>query len=156
MVAAGGGVNANLTDGDAYVYETSGSNAGTYVAINGITAGTYGSLIGSSEAFFVKTLANNNTVTFNDGMKSIGANAFLRTGRTWQQLLTLNISGNGFNDATRVAFGTNFSTAFDYGADASKLMSRDGQPSVFVTENTDKYSVYAQPPVNQQVRDIPV
>ena len=66
------------------------------------------------------------------------------------------VTGNGYTDANFIAFGSDFTDNFDYGFDGNKLMSRAGQPSIYVTEGTDNYAVYAVPPFSSQVKDIPV
>jgi hypothetical protein len=145
--------NAGKTDGAAYVYHATGAYAGTYVAINQLSGGS--TLIGSSQAFFVDATTNNSTLSFANSMRSTGANGYLRTGQPYEQMLTLDVAGNGYADLARIAFGSNFTAAFDNSYDAKKMKSRDGQPNIYIVEDDVKHSIYAQPsPV--QVKHIPV
>jgi hypothetical protein len=88
-------------------------------------------------------------------MRSTGANGMLRTSRPYDELATLNLSGNGFNDLLYVAFGQSFTDSFDNGYDAGKMKNRAGQPNIYATDATAHYSVYAAK-TPQAVRDVPV
>lgn len=138
--------------GTAYFYQTSGPLAGTYVPVNSTTGGGE---IGSSQSFFVEAVSNGVTVNFTNNMKRNGSNSYLRTAPVYEQLLTLDVTGNGFADRTMVAFGADFTPAFDSDFDARKLMSRPEQPSMYVNDGSLKYSIYAQPSM-AQVQLVPV
>ncbi len=138
-VAAGN----NGVQGVAYMYESAGTLAGTYLPINTFAPSTE---IGTSQAFFVDVAsAPSTTISFTSGMRRNSTNSFLRTGTAYDHMLTLDISGNGFGDRAKIAFGSNFTTAFDREYDARKMYSREGQPNLFVTEGSDEYAIYAQP-----------
>jgi hypothetical protein len=138
--------------GTAYFYQTSGPLAGTYVPVNSTTGGGE---IGSSQSFFVEAVSNGVTVNFTNTMKRNGTNRYLRTTPVYEQMLTLDVTGNGFADRTMVAFGADFTPAFDSDFDARKLMSKPEQPSMYVNDGSLNYSIYAQPSVDQ-VQLVPV
>ncbi len=144
--------NSSSVMGTAYFYQTSGPLAGTYVPVNNVSGGQE---IGSSQAFIVEALSNGVTMDFTDNMKRNGANQYLRTGAAYEQLLTLDVTGNGFADRMHVAFGANFTPAFDSEFDARKLMSKPEQPSMYVNDGSLLYSIYAQPSVSA-VQIVPV
>lgn len=144
--------NTSSVMGTAYFYQTSGPLAGAYVPVNSVTGGQE---IGSSQAFIVEALNNGVTMSFTDNMKRNGANQYLRTGAAYDQLLTLDVTGNGFADRAHVAFGADFTAAFDSEFDARKLMSKPEQPSLYVNDGSLLYSIYAQPSV-AAVQIVPV
>ena len=118
---------------------------------------TGGGQIGTSEAFFVDVATNlsSTTLSFNGSMRRNGTNNYLRYAAPYQSMLTLNVAGNGFADKARIAFGSNFTEGFDGEYDARKIMSNHGQPSLYATDATDEYSIYAQPSP-EVVKDVPV
>ncbi len=142
---------ANVT-GTAHFYQTSGPLAGTYVAVNNTLGGQE---IGTSQAFIVQALNNGATISFTDGMKRNGENQYLRTGPAYEQLLTLDVTGNGYADRAYVAFGAAFTAGFDVEFDGRKLQGKPEQPSLYVNDGNDQYSIYAQPSV-AQVQIVPV
>ncbi len=144
--------NSGSVMGTAYFFQTSGPLAGTYVPVNNVLGGNE---IGTSQSFIVEAVSNGVTMNFTDNMKRNGANQYLRTGATYDQLLTLDVNGNGFIDRMHVAFGGDFTTAFDSEFDARKLMSKPDQPSMYVNDGSLLYSIYAQPSVNA-VQIVPV
>lgn len=144
--------NSSSVMGTAYFYQTSGPLAGTYVPVNNVLGGKE---IGSSQAFIVEAVSNGATMSFTDNMKRNGANQYLRNGAAYDQLLTLDVTGNGFADRAHIAFGTDFTTAFDSEFDARKLMSKPEQPSLYVNDGSLLYSIYAQPSV-AAVQVVPV
>ncbi|MDX2003493.1 MAG: BNR-repeat neuraminidase N-terminal domain-containing protein [Chitinophagales bacterium] len=138
--------------GTAYVYQTSGPLMGTYVPVNGVSGSRN---IASGQAFFVEALNNGSTISFANTMRTTGTNVYLRTAPVYDNLLTLDLSGNGYADRTQVAFGTNFTNGFDSDFDARKMKSRPGQPTMFTIVNAGLQSIYALPSY-QQVQHIPV
>ena len=139
--------------GTAYVYESNGPLAGTYQPVNLFSGSTQ---IGTSQAFFVRVGAGTSyNITYKGAMRKNGTNAFLRTAKPYEQMLTLNVKGNNFADRAKIAFGGNFSAGFDTEYDAFKIKSDAGQPSLYVTEGTDEYSIYAQPSADV-AKDVPV
>lgn len=137
--------NSGSINGTAYMYQTSGGLAGTYNAVNQISGGGE---IGTSQSFFVETTGNNVNITFDNSMKRNGTNNTLRTTPVYQNKLVANVSGNGFADRAIVAFGSNFTTGFDAQFDARKLMSKVGQPSLYVN-NGAKLAINAEPSIEQ-------
>ncbi|MDX2002449.1 MAG: PKD domain-containing protein [Chitinophagales bacterium] len=122
--------NTGIT-GNAHIWVTSGSYNGTYQVLNGIVGGA----IGSSQAFFVVANTNNATVTFRNSMRSVGNNTAQRSTPVYENRLDIELSGNGFADKTILAFGSNFTTAEDRMYDATKMLSRTNQPTLYTSTN---------------------
>lgn len=143
--------NSNI-QGTAYLYQASGAYSGTYNPINALTGGGQ---IGSSQGFFVQAITNGAVVNFTNSMRTLGNNRALRSAPVYDEMLTMNVTGNGFGDRTILAFGRNFTNGFDRDYDARKLMSRAGQPSIYTGMDTGKMAINAlETYVN--VRTIPV
>lgn len=137
--------NTGSINGTAYMYQTSGGFAGTYNAVNQISGGGQ---IGTSQSFFVEATGNNVTINFDNSMKRNGANNTLRTTPVYENKLVANVSGNGYADKAIIAFGSNFTTGYDADFDARKLMSKVGQPSLYVN-NGMNLAINAEPSIAQ-------
>lgn len=131
QVSAG---NTDL-DGTAYLWLTSGGYQGTYQPINAITPGS--SFIGSSQGFFVEALANAAVLNFDNTMRVAGNNNFARQGQAFDSRLILEVSGNGYNDRTIVAFGTDFTHGYDREFDGKKMQSKGGVMTLYTTTNSN-------------------
>lgn len=131
QVSAG---NSDL-DGTAYLWLTSGGYQGTYQPINAITPGS--SFIGSSQGFFVEALANGAVLNYNNTMRVAGNNNFARTGQAFDSRLILEVSGNGYNDRTIVAFGADFTHSYDREFDGKKMQSKGGVMTLYTTTNSN-------------------
>lgn len=138
--------NSGSISGTAYMYQTSGGLAGTYNPVNQVSGGGQ---IGTSQSFFVEATSNNVTMSFNNSMKRNGSNQTLRTAPVYDNKLVAVVNGNGFADRAVIAFGSNFTAGFDAQYDAHKLMSKVGQPSLYINDSGSNLSIYAQPSIEQ-------
>ncbi len=121
--------NTNL-QGFANLWQASGSYAGTYQSINALVQGE----IASGQSFFVEAITNG-TISYTNAMRRTGDVGFFKQAKAHESMLTLKVSGNGYDDVTRVAFADNFTTQRDRLYDANKLYSVTGVPTLY-TETT--------------------
>jgi hypothetical protein len=63
------------------------------------------------------------------------AHRFHKTGI--ENSLSVNVSGNGYNDVTHVSFDANATDAFDAEFDANKFPSLSGQPTLYTTSTSN-------------------
>ena len=132
----------------AAVWVTSGTYAGSYQPVS-ITGGQ----IAPFQGFIVRrSAASAATFTFNKSecITTPGIQ-FYKTASEHQ--LSLQVSGNGFNDITRVEFNSATTNAFDVDYDAFKPMSALGQPTLssFNTDITERLAIN----VNKSIAETP-
>jgi hypothetical protein len=132
----------------AAVWVTSGTYAGSYQPVS-ITGGQ----IAPFQGFIVRrSAASAATFTFNKSecITTPGIQ-FYKTASEYQ--LSLQVSGNGFNDITRVEFNSATTNAFDVDYDAFKPMSALGQPTLssFNTDITERLAIN----VNKSIAETP-
>lgn len=134
----------------AAVWVTSGPYSGSYQPVN-ITGGQ----IAPFQGFIVRrsaSVAPAATFTF-DKSECITTTGiqFYKTASEHQ--LSLQVSGNGFNDITRVEFNSATTNAFDVDYDAFKPMSALGQPTLssFNTDITERLAIN----VNKDIAETP-
>lgn len=142
------GHSANFTS--AAVWVTSGPFAGTYQSV-AITGGQ----IAPFQGFIVRrssTIAPAATFTFDKSECVTTTNIpFYKTAS--EHALSLQVSGNGFNDITRVEFNSSTTNGFDVDYDAFKPISALGQPTIasFNTDITERLAIN----VNKNIAETP-
>lgn len=146
--------NAGATDGNVYVWITTGPFAGTYQAYNSGNPG----VVPSSGAFFVRSQANGNQLNFDQSMRvRNGAtnNMFARQTAAWASKIDLTIEGNGYADKTIILFGDDFTHGMDEFFDAKKLKSHSAQPTLFTNTGIEDQFMNALPN-NNSVQVVPM
>lgn len=132
----------------AAVWVTSGPFAGTYQSV-AITGGE----IAPFQGFIVRRSAPSAaTFTFDKSECTTTTGVqFYKTAS--EHALSLQVSGNGFNDITRVEFNSATTNTFDVDYDAFKPMSALGQPTIasFNTDPTERLAIN----VNKDIAETP-
>lgn len=101
--------------------------------------------IPATQGFFVKAISDG-TLTVTNAMRTHnGAGNYYKS--EIENLLTLEVSGNGYQDKTYIRFEDNASTAFDREYDAFKLLSSADVPQIYTTISGTDYAINALQPV---------
>ncbi|MBI1193706.1 MAG: hypothetical protein GC205_11115 [Bacteroidetes bacterium] len=139
----------------AYFFETTGSYAGSF---DNALAGT-GYVIPSMQGFQIR-VAGPASATFSVGnadRTTSAAGTFYRTASWYDQMLKLDVSGNGFMDKTQVYFKEGASAAFEpMDNDARKRDSNHNQPTLFTAVDGEQIGINGQAPLAEGPRVIPM
>jgi 5'-nucleotidase len=109
-------------------------------------AGGVGSqYIPATQAFFVKAISDGNLSVDNTMRTHMGAGTFYKS--EIDKLLSIEVSGNEFQDVTHIRFENEASAQFDRLFDAYKLLSPAGVPQLYTTLNNVKYAINAMQPL---------
>lgn len=128
--------NAGVINGTAYLWQSTGFYAGVTLPLNVMISGD----IGSSQGFEVEALVNGN-LSFNQGQRTTGDPAFVRSAPLWDQRLDLIIEGNNFADLTNIVFSGVSTDGFDGWYDSYKREVNSFQPSIWTKLNGDDMSI---------------
>jgi hypothetical protein len=101
--------------------------------------------IPATQGFFVKAISDGTLTVTNVMRTHNGAGSYYKS--EIENLLTLEVSGNGYQDKTYIRFEDNASTAFDREYDAFKLLSSADVPQIYTTINGTDYAINALQPV---------
>lgn len=144
--------NSNIT-GEAFVFVTSGSYAGTFTTYNLANNAD----LAPGQGFFVIATANNATVTFDNNMRRGSSSTFYRTGNQFEKKMELHVTGNGLADVTTLLFDADFTTDFDRLYDGRKMMSANGINTLYTLTDavTGMQSINALPN-DGSVTNVPV
>lgn len=118
--------NSNIT-GEAFVFVTSGTYAGTFTTYNLANNAN----LAPGQGFFVITTANNSTVSFNNSMRRASSGTFYRGGTTFAKKLEVEVAGNNYADITTIIFDDAFTASFDHLYDGRKMMSPSGTSTLY-------------------------
>jgi hypothetical protein len=103
-----------------YIWDPDNQQYASYVAGIGVNGGSRH--IASSQAFWVQSNAASPTLTATENVKSATNQAFLRNRRI-DPMISIRLTGNGFEDQTVIRFNPTASKNFDEKLDARKLYS---------------------------------
>jgi hypothetical protein len=120
------------TNVDPTIYLWS-QTSGSYATYNGSThAGTLGGVryIPSMQGFFVHVTAAG-TLDMNNNVKIFNSQAFWKDQTTYNELLDLNVDGNGYKDEAKVWFNHSATVNFDPEYDNYKLTGLDEAPQFY-------------------------
>ena len=140
-------------DGAMYIFEASGGYSGTFN--DHLVAENY--VIPSSQAFQVRVSGATSTFSVGNADRVASDAAFYRTESWYDQILVLDVDGNGFMDKTRIYFTEGASAALelaDY--DALKLESNYNQPTLFTSIDGEQIGTNGQAPLAEGPRLIPM
>jgi surface protein len=126
-------------DNQAQVWQTSGPYTGTYQPV---IMGGGSAFVAPFQGFMVHKTAVGGSSTFgvtrNECVNS--TSTFYKTGNG-NGTLSLKVSGNGFNDITKLTFDDQATNQFDIVMDANKLPGRLTQPMIATNVNNISYSI---------------
>ncbi len=119
----------------AFVYIPTGAFSGSYQPL------TPGSVLAPFQGFMVqRTASGNATFNFHNAQRNTNGNSnFYQINNA--ETLNIEISGNGFMDATDLSFNVNSTNTFDADYDLRKQRSDLGQPTLFTGNHTFPYAV---------------
>jgi|GEM_PF-6477131 len=141
-------------DGAMYIFEASGSYLGTFN--DRLVSENY--VVPSSQAFQVRVPSGTPTFSVGNADRLTSASGtFHRTDSWYDQLLTLDVEGNGFMDKTRVYFTEGASSDLelaDY--DAFKKESNYLQPTLFTAIDGEMIGTNGLAPLAEGARAIPM
>ncbi len=83
----------------------------------------------------------------NNTYRTTGNPTFYKT-EWYDQLLTIDLEGNGFHDKTSIYFSANNTDGWDSQYDARKLLSNSFQPTLFTAIESEKISINGLPALN--------
>ncbi|MBN2175123.1 MAG: right-handed parallel beta-helix repeat-containing protein [Bacteroidales bacterium] len=111
-------------DGTVYVWD------GTqYLTWNGATGDLTDGVIPAMQAFFVLANGSSPALSLNNGVRLHGVDPYKES--SVENLLKLNVAGNGFSDNTFIHFDENATDGFDNKYDGYKLMGLDQAPQLY-------------------------
>ncbi|MCG3164958.1 MAG: hypothetical protein POELPBGB_00718 [Bacteroidia bacterium] len=135
--------NPSGFDGAAYFWQSSGPYQGTYQSF---MSGS-GHHIASQQGFIVRVGSGTANFSLNNTYRTTGDPTFYKT-EWYDQLLTINIEGNGYRDKTEIYFSGNNTDGWDSQYDARKLPSNSFQPTLFTIVESEKISINGLPPLD--------
>lgn len=136
--------------GVAQLWQTSGTYTGTFQPL-----ASGAGQIGSMQGFQVRVTGAPATFTLTDADRVTGDPAFYRSSSWYDQLVELDVSGNGFMDKTAVMFSAGGTVGWDDAFDGHKKPSAHGQPTFYTLCDTKLTSINAQGPLDGP-RSIPM
>jgi hypothetical protein len=104
-------------------------------------------IIPAMQAFFVHANANNPQLTIPAQARLHNAKAFLKSRAGLQDLLTFEVTGNGFSDETVINFIGAASNQFDSEYDAYKLFGIEEAPQIYSAFNNEDLSINVLPEI---------
>jgi len=123
-------------DGQAQIWQTNGTYAGTYQAM----LPSPGSLIASSQGFFVRTSAGPSSFALPQTYRSLGDPPFYK--EDLSNTFDIVVETGTFSDKTRVRFGNDGeSNGFDSMLDANKIDAPGAQPTLKTRLRGVEYSI---------------
>ena len=130
----------------AYFWQTSGSYSGTYQAYFGST----GHQVASMQGFFVRTSTGPSSFALTNDDRISGDPAFFRTAAPLDNLIEIEVTGNGFADKSIVRFNDLATDQWDDNLDAYKLPGNSNQPIIYTRNGNDLLSVNSIRPVKEE------
>lgn len=123
---------------NGFVYVPSGQYTGTYQPL------TPGTVLAPFQGFMIfKTAGGSANYNFTKANRSTnGNNVFQSTNN--DETLEIEVSGNGFGDATTLSFNSSSTNQFDAEFDLRKQRSNLGQPTIFTGNNSFPYAINTQ------------
>ena len=128
------------TNVDNAIYFWNGASYSSYVA--GVPTGS--NIIPPMQGFFVHATAAGTLGTSN-AARVHGTKSFYKDSAIIENLLKLQVQGNGYSDETYIRFRPDATTGFDPEFDAYKLMGLNEAPQVYSTIPGTKLSINSQP-----------
>jgi hypothetical protein len=117
---AAGWTKTNVNDA-IYMYSADLDQYTSYVGGIGVNGGT--NLIASSQAFLVQSSGSGPVLKLNESVKDATDEQFIRTTVSPDELIRLELTGNGYTDETVIHFNQNATDNFDRLFDAKKFLS---------------------------------
>jgi hypothetical protein len=117
------------------VYVRDGTN-GQYISWNGSTGSLTDGVIPPGNGFFVKVSVDGQSISIDKGNISGGgdqthSNNFYKSSKTVDNLVVVNISGNGYEDNTYLRINDSASYGLDKKHDAYKLFGTEDAPQLY-------------------------
>jgi len=131
------GINAAV-----YVYD---GDAGQYISWNGTTGSLLDGIIPNMQGFFVKVDDNSQTLTLPNSARVHSDMNFYKNQQEVENLLVLQINGNGFSDKTYFNINNNATFGFDNQYDAYKLFGINEAPQLYSILPGKKLSINVFP-----------
>ncbi len=103
-----------------------------------------GHQIASQQGFIVRVGGGAANFALNNTYRTTGDPTYYKT-EWYDQLLTIDVEGNGFRDKTSIYFTSNNTDGWDSQYDARKLPSNSFQPILFTTIESEKISINGLP-----------
>lgn len=94
-----------------------------------------------TQGFWVKANASSPSLTIPNSERIHSSNTFYKGGEDIQDIITLNIEGNGYSDQMSVGMYANATNNFDGNYDAYKLMGIDAAPQLYSWDTDNQYAI---------------
>jgi autotransporter-associated beta strand protein len=137
----------------AHFFQTTGTYTGTFQ----VEASGTGYIIESMQSFQVRVPSGSATFSLGNANRTTDAGSFFRTASWYEQLLVLDVDGNGFRDKTTVYFVEGATDAYEpLVNDASKRLSRSVQPTLYTLIDGQMTGINALAPLAAGPRSVPL
>ncbi|MCK9617820.1 MAG: T9SS type A sorting domain-containing protein [Lentimicrobiaceae bacterium] len=130
------------TNIDASVYVWDGT-AGNYKGWNGTIGGLTDGIIPAMQGFFVHANAANPELVIPTASRLYSSTNFYK--EAVYDLLSLKVTGAGYEDATYINLNNSATIGFDNQYDAYKLMGSDEAPQLYTTNSEQNFSINVLP-----------
>ena len=106
-----------------------------------------------TQGFWIKANASNPTLTIPNAQRLHSSNTFYKGGEDIQNIISINVEGNGYTDKMSVGMYENATNNFDGTYDAYKLMGIDAAPQLYSYDAINQYAVnlLTESTVNREV-----
>jgi len=130
------------TNVDATIYMYDGTQYKTWNYNLGAIGSTLSSGdIPSTQGFWIKANASSPSITIPNNQRTHSSQSFYKTSGNTDNIFTLELSGNGYTDETKVGFFGGASNKFDSDFDAYKMFGIDEAPQVYTLSQGDESGI---------------
>ncbi|MEI8047237.1 MAG: LamG-like jellyroll fold domain-containing protein [Bacteroidota bacterium] len=134
-------------NGSAYVYDGA---AGQYISWNGTTGSLANGIIPPMNGFFVKTATGASLTIPFSSRKHTSIN-FYKDKTFVENLLVLEVAGNGFSDKTYIHFREDATAGLDNEFDAFKLFGIGEAPQLYTSVDEEMLSINSLPFMDDEI-----
>ena len=124
---------------------------GNYLTWNGITGTLTNGIIPAMQGFWVKANAFGASLTIPNTARTTSSQAYYKSSQTLQDVILLNVAGNGYNDGIVVNFNNQASSGYDGDFDVRKMMGDDAAPQLYCLASGEKLSIDVLPYSTKEV-----
>ena len=124
---------------------------GNYLTWNGITGTLTNGIIPAMQGFWVKANASGASLTIPNTARTTSSQAYYKSSQTLQDVILLNVAGNGYNDGIVVNFNNQASSGYDGDFDVRKMMGDDAAPQLYCLASGEKLSIDVLPYSTKEV-----
>lgn len=133
-------------DNSIWVYDN-----GTYLTWNGTTGTLTGGIIPAMQGFWVKANASSPSATIPNSARTSSSQAYYKSVETLQDVIILEISGNGHKDGIVVNFNNEATSGYDGNFDVRKMFGDEAAPQLYCLSSDDQLSIDVLPYSSSEV-----